>query len=556
MISYFGKIQLELHKLTGMTILAFFVSLALCFTVIFYAIFNRLNMERVQMRQIMSEKIQRIDSVMSRLFYKTEVLAALVRLGDGSIHYFDILAPSIVDDPAILNILIAPDGIVSHVYSQNGDTSSLLIGHNFFEDSSGNIEALMAIEKGELIMAGPFIARQGYTVLAGRLPVFLDSEKQDFWGLVSVTLRFPEALDNAELSGLLMKGYEYELWRLDPDTNEKQVLASNLTHVRKKAHYIEKSAQIQNATWHLRLLSTNVWYLHPENIVMIFAGFLISILSAFLVQKNVGLKKVKIVLEATHAEVMSSIQYANKIQKNLLPTDSVLKTAFSDYSVIWEPRDVVGGDIYWAKNFEDGTVLCICDCTGHGTPGALLTMLVVSAFESTITEKDYKDTAQILYMLDKRLATVLNVKTDDSVSMDINDGCDLAVLFIAKDGGVTVSSGNTNVFVCDGEKVTRHKGQSIFIGEGRISHKDEIKTIIIPSNPSNKYYIASDGLSDQIGGEKNRKFGYKTFEGIILDNHNEGLNIITKRIWDIFEEYRGNQPRRDDFELITFKPRI
>ena len=252
--------------------------------------------------------------------------------------------------------------------------------------------------------------------------------------------------------------------------------------------------------------------------------------------------------------ITENIRYANKMQKNFLPSKEMLKAAFSDYSVIWKPRDIVGGDIYWAKSFNDGTVVCVCDCTGHGTSGALLTMLVVSAFESSITEEKHKDTAEILFMLDQRLSSFQNVSEEIVNIMDINDGCDLAVLYIAKDGTVTTSAGNTNVFICDGKEVTRLKGQSIRIGDGRIKSKDEIDVHTIPANPDNKFYIPSDGLSDQIGGDKEIQYGYREFQKIILGNHWKKQEDISDKIWIAFKKYRGNQPRRDDFQLFTFKP--
>jgi len=264
-------------------------------------------------------------------------------------------------------------------------------------------------------------------------------------------------------------------------------------------------------------------------------------------------KLAKAQAEAVADVMLSSARYANKIQQNLLPQSDVFDEAFSDYSVIWKPRDIVGGDFYWMRNFDEGTVLCVCDCTGHGTPGALLTMLVASTLETIISEERHTDTAQILYMLDQRLATVLNAKIDDIASMDINDGCDLVVMFIGKEGGISMSAGNFNLFVCDGEKVTRYKGQSLFVGEGRIKSKDEVKVVSIPHNPNDKFYIASDGLPDQIGGERNIQFGYRTLERIILENHHENQSVISGKVWDAFESHRGDEPRRDDFELITFK---
>ncbi|MDR2572271.1 MAG: hypothetical protein LBD23_18505, partial [Oscillospiraceae bacterium] len=108
--------------------------------------------DSMQKEHFILEKSLRIEETLSRLFFKTEVLAALVRHGDGYIKDFDGIASLIVDDPAILNVLIAPDGIVTKVYSVYDDTSALL-GHDFFADLSGNLEAMTAVETGELVMA-------------------------------------------------------------------------------------------------------------------------------------------------------------------------------------------------------------------------------------------------------------------------------------------------------------------------------------------------------------------------------------------------------------------
>jgi len=258
--------------------------------------------------------------------------------------------------------------------------------------------------------------------------------------------------------------------------------------------------------------------------------------------------------EAVAEAMLSSARYANKIQRNLLPQEDVFKEAFSDYSVIWEPRDIVGGDFYWLKILSEGTVLCVCDCTGHGTPGALLTMLVASTLETLVSDDRHTDPATILYLLDQRLATVLNAKSDDNTSMEINDGCDLVIMFIAKDGSITMSAGNINVFVCDGDEVFRYRGQPLFVGEGRLKSKDEVEIVRIAPNPNKKFYISSDGLCDQIGGEHSKQFGFKVLEDIVLENHHEKQEVISKKIWYAFEAHRGIEPRRDDFELITFKP--
>lgn len=260
--------------------------------------------------------------------------------------------------------------------------------------------------------------------------------------------------------------------------------------------------------------------------------------------------------EEQNETIMAGIEYASKIQTDLLPPDSAMVKAFADYAVIWKPRDVVGGDIYWMKQFEAGTVLCVTDCTGHGTPGALLTMLVVSALEAVVRPGNCHDTAETIWRLEQRLVDVFSVKADGSQEgrNDVRDGCDLAVLFIAADGNTTLSSGHTNVYVCDGKEVRRIKGQKLYVGEGRIKNKDEIKTVSIPANPDNKFYIASDGLSDQPGWETDEPFGYGTLGEIALANHAKPLKEIADIVWAAYEEHRGSVPCLDDFELVAFKP--
>ncbi|MCL1866693.1 MAG: SpoIIE family protein phosphatase [Oscillospiraceae bacterium] len=260
--------------------------------------------------------------------------------------------------------------------------------------------------------------------------------------------------------------------------------------------------------------------------------------------------------EAANEAVMSSITYASKIQRNILPLKDTLESAFTDYSVLWAPRDIVGGDVYWMKQFQDGVVLCVADCTGHGTPGAFLTMLVVSSLENAVDDRVYKDPAEIIWRLEQRIVSVFNVHAENRVddSGDINDGCDLAVLFISNDGHISISAGNTSVFVCDGEKTNRIRGQKIYVGEGKIDKKDDIKTVHVPYNPANKFYIASDGIFDQKGSENGKSFGYKRFEKLLLENHQYSQAYISDIVWQEFERFRGTERRRDDVELISFIP--
>jgi serine phosphatase RsbU (regulator of sigma subunit) len=285
------------------------------------------------------------------------------------------------------------------------------------------------------------------------------------------------------------------------------------------------------------------------------------------VLESIARKKAQLIAEK-HQILLDSINYASVIQTGLLPKPSIFSKAFADHSVIWNPRDTVGGDIYWIKKFENsGTLLAVADCTGHGVPGALLTALVVSSLEEIVNETSSQSPAEILFELDNKLARVFEAKgertakdageQENAPPIKIKNGCDIAVLFITEgDGAVRIASGNINVFICNGKEVSRVKGQRISIGEGKIKESAEIKETLISADKSNKFYIASDGLYDQIGGSHSHSFGYNAFKKLILDNHNEAQSIITERIWAAFENYRGDHIRLDDFELVAFRPFI
>jgi diguanylate cyclase (GGDEF)-like protein len=251
------------------------------------------------MEQLILEKTLRINEVISKLLYKTEALAALVKQGNGIVDNFDKIASSIIiDSPAILNVLLAPDGVVTEVYPLTGNEA--VVGLDFFSEGAGNKEAVAARNLGRLVLGGPFNLIQGGQALVGRLPVYIDTQTQthQFWGLVSVTLKFPQVLNEAELGIINNQGFAYELWRISPDTNERQVIASNYDYKKSGVSFIEKYVPILDAEWYLKVWYTHMWYSYPENIALIIAGFLISFLVSFVMQNNFQLKQMRSVLEA------------------------------------------------------------------------------------------------------------------------------------------------------------------------------------------------------------------------------------------------------------------
>jgi len=323
----------EIFGISAFSILIFVILLGLLSYIIFYAVSYRQRTESQYMEQLIVEKGLKINEVVSRHLHKTQVLSAMVLQGDGHIEDFEKIAEVLVDDPAILNVLIAPDGIVAYVFSLE-ESESALLGFDYFSADAGNMEAIMAVETGELVMAGPFVGRQGHMILAGRLPVFLDSSDvhvgtdgsndstgstgstgstnsiggREFWGLVSVTLRFPQALNDVGLEVFEAHGFTYELWRINPESNEKQVIASSEKYMESSNSIIDQQVEIFNARWYISLTHIDPWYVRNSDIVaIIIGGLMISFLIAFVMQNNyvLNISKIRLAEAVKQAETAS-----------------------------------------------------------------------------------------------------------------------------------------------------------------------------------------------------------------------------------------------------------
>lgn len=285
------------RQIKARTIITFLLALTLCLSLGFAMVLNRSQVERLTMEQLILEKSIQINDVISKLLYKTQMLSSLVLQNDGDVENYEQIAATIVDDPAILNILIAPGGVVSDVYPLEGNEA--VIGLNFFAEGAGNKEAVLAKETGELVLGGPFESVQGGQVLVGRLPVFIDAPDggKRFWGLVSVTLKYPQALDGAGLNELAIQGYAYEMWRINPDNNERQIISNSGHSYNANTNYVEKQLSIENADWYFRILPVRAWYEFPETWIAVLIGICVSFLVAAVTQNNQDLTALKNKLE-------------------------------------------------------------------------------------------------------------------------------------------------------------------------------------------------------------------------------------------------------------------
>ena len=262
----------------------------------YFLVQRKFQIEYNKMEMVILNQSNKITNVLSKLLYKTQALASLIIQNNGEIVNFQKTAIAMVDDPAILNLLLAPNGIVTDVYPREGNEA--VIGLNFFSKGAGNLEALQAQKSRQMVLGGPFPLVQGGEALVGRLPIYLDAENGEkrFWGLVSVTLKFPQALDGAELDTLQERGLAYQMWRISPDTDKKQVIASSPAY-NSETPYIEMPLQILNAQWFFRISPIKFWYEYVESWLYIIIGIVGSLFITALVQHAQDLGRIRRQLE-------------------------------------------------------------------------------------------------------------------------------------------------------------------------------------------------------------------------------------------------------------------
>lgn len=293
----------------------FLLSLFVCIVVTAIYITSIVALSRTRMEQVAMNKAGKVNYVLTELLYKTEILAALVIQNDGKVDDFERTAATISDDPAIRNVLLAPGGIVRYVYPIEGNEQ--VIGLDYFSEKAGNKEAMQAKETGRLVLGGPFELIQGGQAMVGRLPVYTGADKK-FWGIVSVTLDYPQALDGAELELLGNQGYAYEIWRVNPDNNEKQIISCSTYRYAKNSKYVEYPMDILNAKWYFRLSPLKNWYQFTETWLFILAGLVISILIGFLNMHNYDLKNMQVELELlSYSDMLTGIMNRRGIFREL-----------------------------------------------------------------------------------------------------------------------------------------------------------------------------------------------------------------------------------------------
>lgn len=256
-------------------------------------------------------------------------------------------------------------------------------------------------------------------------------------------------------------------------------------------------------------------------------------------------------VERANKRVMDSIEYAKVIQGSMLPNIHEIKSQLPDSFFLWLPRDIVGGDIYYTTFFDEGYIVGIVDCTGHGVPGALMTMLASSGLKMIVDHNGHTTPAKILRGLNTMIKTSLQQDTEFARS---NDGLDAAFCYVEPSKNTLTFAGSRIQLVCIDEKKTIViKGDKESIGYKNSSLDYMFTNHTIELKQGMCFYLFTDGFIDQVGGQKQFPLGRKKFIKLLEQIHLEPFSKQKELLLEAFYDYRGKSETRDDVTVVGFK---
>lgn len=281
-------------------------------------------------------------------------------------------------------------------------------------------------------------------------------------------------------------------------------------------------------------------------VLLILVGFMIY--SRFK-SKNVLTEK----LQKKNEAVTNSINYAKRLQAALLPSRFTLLDTFKEVFVLYKPKDIVSGDFYWFSRKGNLTIVAVADCTGHGVPGGLLSMMGNTLLNEIVNQKNITSPKEILVHLNRSIVETLGQKNVNLKTQD--DGMDIGILVFDKDSQeVTFAGANHSLTIVSSGKAETIYGDLFGIG-GFIKNisKDFSEQKLGPMSPNSMLYMYSDGYFDQFGGPEHKKFMSRRFINLLTEESAKPCDDQKKALEETFNNWKGDEPQIDDVLILGIR---
>lgn len=387
------------------------------------------------------------------------------------------------------------------------------------------------------------------------------------------------AADSAELLGmrpLLKQAYEetYKVYEELGATAQAYTYYKKYINIKDSIASLEVSASIDklqneyNAEKRAKEIdrlrieaALNQAEIDQQKQLAIFTAFGIGLLLILLVviygryrikqQANEDLEAHQKIIEDSNEKMMGSIRYGSRIQNALVKASESLEIAFPDSFILLKPKDVVTGDFYWYVNRGDEQIIAAIDCTGHGVPGAFMTVFGYSLLNKIVNNDGVTEPSQILALLGIEVMNLFQTQEEDQV---IQDGMDMALVKINQREKKLYFAGASRPMILQNAKGQQLiKGDRIGLGGTKLMERGKpFTTFTYEYEKGDAFYIFSDGYADQFGGTSNKKFMSKNFRSLLNDIQGLPMKEQEQRLETVIQEWmeEGGEKQTDDMIVI------
>lgn len=256
----------------------------------------------------------------------------------------------------------------------------------------------------------------------------------------------------------------------------------------------------------------------------------------------------KHVIEEKNKDITDSINYAKTIQEAILPDKEIKFRVFPNAFVLFKPKDIVSGDFYWFTEKNNKRIIAACDCTGHGVPGALMSMIGNNVLHQIVNENGVTSPSLILDELNKGIIKALKQETQT----ERKDGMDVAMLMFDDDTNVQFSGAQRPLWIIRNSEMIEIKGDKFSIGGVKTDNEALYTNHVVPLQKGDLLYIFSDGYADQFS-DTDKKLMTKRFKEILVEIHIKPLAEQEKHLNDFIDKWRGHFEQTDDILVIGIK---
>lgn len=332
--------------------------------------------------------------------------------------------------------------------------------------------------------------------------------------------------------------------KYETEKKEKQIEIQNLTLTQQNLELNKKQIIIYATAGGIALLMTLSFFIFRSYKQKKKANLQLE-------EKNILIEEKSKIVEEQHKDITDSIKYAQRIQQAILPPAKFWHELLPNSFVLYKPKDILSGDFYWIEQNQDYVYVAAADCTGHGVPGALMSLVNYNLLNKAVLEKNLVKPADILDEVNKSLTISLHQTYNESA---VRDGMDVALCALHKGNGQMQFAGAFNggyIFKKDGSFLDLN-GDKTPVG-AFIEEKIALFTNhSLPLEKGDRVFIFSDGYADQFGGPKGKKLKYINLKKYIAESLHLDMQQQKKHLEDRFNEWKGKYEQVDDVLVIGF----